>query len=495
MVWCALLALLAGCGSGGGPSQSLTVAGRVMAPDGNVGAVSRQATLAGVPSQQVTLGTVDDSGLNFQALPDATTLTDNDGRYSLALPAGTAYGPRLTVIAGEAAYPVLSNFVLGATADLGPAETAAHREALDRARGAGVGLSTLSSGLLGSYLRAAATATGALPVSATLPEHTAAAAQALRANAGATAALAAVVPQAPFRVDAIAPRKGTVGTNVNVAITGSGLTGASVETDGTRGVTVGNISVVNDTRITATVYMTNTAGVGEHPIRVTKVEGAGPGATVLRRSTTFWVEPVLGRPRIDSIDPANVTISDTLPTSFGVRLTGTNFTPASAISVSPSRPARLSSTTYVSTTILDTYVTIDPTQTNGGVFTFTVTNGTGGLASNSFGLTVSKGATAALQLNGISPATVRVPLNGGPRSFRIAFAGRGFVNPVPLPVGVAGIRWSAARRVTANSFEATITIDPAAYQNSVRLDLFVSVQSGSTHHNFSNIQHLNVWFE
>jgi len=79
---------------------------------------------------------------------------------------------------------------------------------------------------------------------------------------------------APATLTSISPSSGARGTSVNVTLTGTGLLGVtSVNAPGSPNISVSNVTVVNDTTVTATLTMQPATALGLHNITVTTAGG------------------------------------------------------------------------------------------------------------------------------------------------------------------------------------------------------------------------------
>lgn len=119
----------------------------------------------------------------------------------------------------------------------------------------------------------------------------------------------------------IDPTSGLRGTSVPVTLTGTGLTGATKITVSGSGVTVSNLTPVDDTSVTATFTITAGAGATARTVSVTTPAGT-------TKTQTFTV---LG-PTLTSISPNPVTHG----TGVLLTLTGTNLSGATKVTVSNS---------------------------------------------------------------------------------------------------------------------------------------------------------------
>ncbi len=163
------------------------------------------------------------------------------------------------------------------------------------------------------------TATFAIAASATAGAHNVA----VTTSAGTSNAAAFTVnaaPPAPV-ISSLTPASGTVGSAVNVTLTGTGFSsGATVAITGA-GVTASNISVVSATQITATFTIAASATAGAHNVAVTTSAGASNAAA-------FTVNPATGSgPTLTALTPNNGLAG----TSVNLTLTGTGFTPTTGV--------------------------------------------------------------------------------------------------------------------------------------------------------------------
>ena len=162
----------------------------------------------------------------------------------------------------------------------------------------------------------------------------------------------------------ISPTSGARGTTVTVTLTGTGLTGATgVDVSGS-GVTVSNVTAVNDTTVTAT--FTITAGANLTARNVSVVTSTGPTNNV---AFTIVNPPP---PTLASISPA----SGSRGASVAVTLTGTNFTTGTTVAISGAGVSHNAVTVVNATTITTTFtITAGAAQTGRNV-TVTTPGGT-----------------------------------------------------------------------------------------------------------------------
>jgi hypothetical protein len=132
-----------------------------------------------------------------------------------------------------------------------------------------------------------------------------------------TVTFTVTTPPAPT-LTSIAPNSGFRGNRVAVTLTGTNFTGANgLNVTGGGGITVAGFTVVNNTTITATFNIGAGTLVGNRNIAVTKPGGVTSNALPF----TISNPPVA---TVSSITPT----SGHRGTSFGVTITGTNFTTA-----------------------------------------------------------------------------------------------------------------------------------------------------------------------
>jgi hypothetical protein len=117
----------------------------------------------------------------------------------------------------------------------------------------------------------------------------------------------------------ISPNTGLRGTTVPVTLTGTNLTNAFLITVSGAGVTVGNLTVVSATSVTATFTIANGAPVTARTVRLST-----PGGVSNTVPFTITAPPA---PTLTSISPT----SGALGTSVTVTFTGTNLTGAFAV--------------------------------------------------------------------------------------------------------------------------------------------------------------------
>jgi hypothetical protein len=140
---------------------------------------------------------------------------------------------------------------------------------------------------------------------------------------GVTAALTfTVTAKAPVpTLTSIAPNSGTRGTAVPVTLTGTGLSGATAVTVSGGNVTVNNITVVNDSTVSATFTITTGANLSGRNVTITTLGGTSNAVTF-----TVTAPP---RPTLTSSAP-NTGVRGT---AVAVTLTGTHLTGATGVTV------------------------------------------------------------------------------------------------------------------------------------------------------------------
>jgi hypothetical protein len=200
---------------------------------------------------------------------------------------------------------------------------------------------------------------------------------------------AAVAPT----LTSISPNTGLRGTTVPVTLTGTNLTGTFLITISGTGVTVGNLTVVGNTTVTATFTIANLAATGVRTVRVSTPSGVSNPVTF-----TVTAPPP---PTLTSITPT----SGARGTSVTVTFTGTNLTGAIAVTgIGAAIP--VTSLTVVSPTTVTATLNISRTAPL-GIRNLGIT--TPGGTSNTEPFTVT-GGTAAF--TGPTPALTTTPANG-----------------------------------------------------------------------------------
>ena len=186
----------------------------------------------------------------------------------------------------------------------------------------------------------------------------------------------------------LSPASGTVGSTLNVSLSGTGFTpGATVSLIGT-GVSASNISVVSTTQITATFTIAGTAPAGAHNVMVITSSGTSNAAA-------FTVNPVAAAPVLSSLSPASATVGS----SLNVSLSGTGFTPGATVSLSGTGVSA-SNISVVSATQITATFTIAGTAPAGAHNVMVITSsGT----SNAAAFTVNPVAAAGPTLTAITP--------------------------------------------------------------------------------------------
>ncbi|HEY2384675.1 MAG TPA: IPT/TIG domain-containing protein [Terriglobia bacterium] len=171
-------------------------------------------------------------------------------------------------------------------------------------------------------------------------------------------------------LSSISPVNGSLGQTVSVTLTGTGFSagGAFINLGGL-GVGVTNVSVVNDTSMTATFQIVPNASTGGRSISVTTTGGT---------STTVNFG-VLGAPTLSSItSPGLGTLSIlTVGAAYSVSLTGTNFAAgATAVNVSGSG-VTVSNVVSTNSTVLRTAVFTVASNAAAGTRSVTVSTAAG----------------------------------------------------------------------------------------------------------------------
>ena len=245
-------------------------------------------------------------------------------------------------------------------------------------------------------------------------------------------------PPAPT-LASIAPVSGLRGTSTNVTLTGTNLTGGAVSIAApANGVSVGAVTVVNATTITATITSTLTAALGPRNLSVVT-----PGGT--SNTVAFTVTG----PVLTSIAPT----SGNRGSVVNVTLTGTGLTGVTAVTVSGADVAVSSvapSTTSPDTTVTAVF-TIAPRAALGAR---SVTLTTDGGTSNVVAFTVTAPAPSLLSIapnTGARGTSETVTLTGAPGSMGGATA----VNVPGGGVTVTGITVDPTNTVVTATFTIT----------------------------------------
>jgi hypothetical protein len=236
----------------------------------------------------------------------------------------------------------------------------------------------------------------------------------------------------------ISPNSGARGRSVPVTLTGVDFSGATNVTVSGSGVTVSGFTVVNDTTITATFAISNSAGLTARNVAVATPNATG-GVT---NSVTFTITG----PTLTSVNPSSGLRGQTV----NVTLTGADFTGATAVSAGTG--IVVSNVVVVSdTTITATFAVATGTGAPLGGHTVTVST-PGGSATRANGFTV----TGPL-LTSISPTS---GLAG--RSVPVTITGVGLTGTTSVTVSGTGVTANSITVVNDNTVTATFVIAPTA---------------------------------
>jgi hypothetical protein len=243
----------------------------------------------------------------------------------------------------------------------------------------------------------------------------------------------------------VSPNTGTRSTAVPVTLIGSNFTTGSTVAVSGGGVSVGGITVVDSTTITATFTISGSAALGNgHSVTVTNANGTASNGVAF--TVTAGTAPTL-----TSISPT----SGTRGTSVSVTLTGTNLTGASAIAVSGSGFTVSNIVVVNSTTVTATF-TIAPSAGTFGNRSVTVTTPGGTSNSVNFGVNYpgDPTLTSVSPNNGARGASVSVTLTG--TNFTTTTLG------TPVTVSGTGVTVSGVTVVSSTQITATFNISAGA---------------------------------
>ena len=231
----------------------------------------------------------------------------------------------------------------------------------------------------------------------------------------------------------IAPNSGARGNNVNVTLTGTGLTGATTINLSGTGVTFNNLVVVSDTSITATFVIAPTATLGGRTVSVTTPNGTSNNVTF-----TVTNPPA---PTLALISP-NTGVRGT---TVAVTLTGTNFTTSgTTVNFTTGTGITVTGTTVVNSTTITTNFVI---ATAAGLGPHNVRVTTPGGNSGTLPFTVTGATLTSISpVSGVRGTVVDVTLTGTNLTGATS---------VTADVGVAVSNFTA---VSATSVTATFTI-------------------------------------
>jgi hypothetical protein len=251
-------------------------------------------------------------------------------------------------------------------------------------------------------------------------------------SAGTSAPVVFTVNPPPPRLSTIAPATGVRGAAVPVTLTGANFVGGATVAIGNTGITVGSVTVVSTTQITATFTIAANATLGAANVTVTT--SAGTSAPVV-----FTVKPP--PPTLSTIAPAFGAPGATVP----VTLTGTNFVAGAAVLTSISGIA-VSAVTVVSTTQITTTFTIAANAPT-GVTRVAVATSAGASAPGLFLIGPPPTLSTIAPAFGVQGTSVPVTLTG-----------TNFVAGATVVTNNTGIAVSAVTFVSATQITATFTI-------------------------------------
>jgi hypothetical protein len=240
----------------------------------------------------------------------------------------------------------------------------------------------------------------------------------------------------PVAITSVTPNSGVRGTNVNVTITGTSFVAPLLVTVSGSNVTVSNISVVNDTTITARFNIASGAAIGSRNVTVSSLIGS---ATL---NGAFNVTA-----------PALAALSQNSGlrgTSVPLTLNGTNLGTATGVSVSGSGVS-VSNFQVVSPTNLSATFTISPSAGT-GPRNVTVVTPSGNATLNSVFTPV------APTLSAITPSS---HTRGG-SSFNVTLTGTHLTGTTSLVVSGTGVTVSNVQVVNDSTLTATFSVAGSA---------------------------------
>ncbi|MFN7996373.1 MAG: SBBP repeat-containing protein [Bryobacteraceae bacterium] len=231
----------------------------------------------------------------------------------------------------------------------------------------------------------------------------------------------------------IKPPAGAAGKTVPVTLMGTNFTSGATVSVSNPGVTVGTVTLVNSSQITASFAIAADAATGPATVTVTTVGGTtGP--------VTFTVIPP--PPSISAINPAGGSQGAGVP----VTLTGANFVPGTTISTSNPGITIAAVTVVSPTQITATFNIAANAPTGAARVTVTTSGGTSQPAS----FTVNPPAATLTSINPASGlAGTAVP---------VTLSGTNFASGATIAVGNPGVAVSNVTIVSANQITATFTI-------------------------------------
>src|SRR5271157_5592325 len=235
----------------------------------------------------------------------------------------------------------------------------------------------------------------------------------------------------------VSPASGVQGTSVAVTLTGSNFVAGATVAVSNPGITVGSVTVVSATQITATFTIAANAATGAANITVTT--SGGTSGTVV-----FTVNPPA--PVLTSVSPA----SGVQGTSVPVTLAGSNFVAGATVSATNSG-VTVGGVTVVSAAQITATLTIAANAALGAAkVTVTTSGGTSGTAA----FTVNPPAPV---LTSVSPASA----GQGAKPW-LTLTGTNFAAGAIVAVSGTGTSVSAVIVTSATQITALFTIDPSA---------------------------------
>ena len=274
-----------------------------------------------------------------------------------------------------------SNFAQGATVNL---------------TGTGVSASSISvvstTQLTATFTISATAATGTHNVTVTT-------------SAGTSNAVAFTVNAAPAApvLSSLSPASGTLGSTVNVTLTGTNFTpGATLAITGT-GVSASSISVVSTTQITATFTIATTAATGIYNVTVTTAAGTS-------NTAAFPVNAAPAAPVLSSLSPASGTAGSTV----NVALTGTGFTPGATLAITGTGVSASGISVVSATQITALFAITSTASTGARNVTITTAAGTSNTAAFTVNPATGSGPTltALTPNNGLAGTSVNLTMTG-----------------------------------------------------------------------------------
>jgi hypothetical protein len=242
----------------------------------------------------------------------------------------------------------------------------------------------------------------------------------------------AVLPPAPV-LTSVSPASGVQGTIVPVTLTGANFVAPAAVAVSNPGVTVGGVTVVSATQITATLTIGAGATTGAANVTVTTSGGtSGPAV--------FTVNPAA--PVLTSVSPG----SGVQGTSVPVTLTGANFVAPAAVAVS-NPGVTVGGVTVASATQITATLTIGAGATTGAANVTVITSG-------------GTSGTAVFTVNPPAPVLTSVSPASGVQgtSVPVTLTGTNFVAGATVAVGSSGVTVSNVTVTGATQITATFAI-------------------------------------